>query len=104
MKEPDLVHVCPLEDVPAGEGRAFDVEGYEIAIINTGGEVYAVENRCPHQGSPLDGAEIVAESLVCPEHGWVIDLTTGEVVDHEGYSVATFPVTLDDDQVYIQLA
>jgi nitrite reductase/ring-hydroxylating ferredoxin subunit len=104
MKAPQLVRVCSVEEIPPGEARAFTVEGFEIAIFNTGDEIYAIENRCPHMGAELSEGEIVDGSVCCHNHGWIIDLETGEVADREGIVVPTFPVTLKDGQIYIQIA
>ncbi len=104
MRTPELIRVCTLAEVPAGEARAFTVEGYDIAIFNTGDEVYAIENRCPHMGAELAEGEIVAGAVCCHSHGWVIDMQTGEVRDREDAQAATFPVSVENGEIYIQLA
>ena len=104
MRELEFIHLCAEEDIPAGESRAFSVEGYDIAVFNTGEGFFALENRCPHMGAPLSEGEIVDSSVCCHDHGWIIDLDTGEVVDREGEAVATFPLTLRDGQIYVQLS
>ena len=104
MPQPDLVYVCDLEDLPAGEARAHDVEGYELAFFNTGDEVYAIDRACPHQGASLAEGEICGGSNVCcPEHGWMIDLMSGEVLERDWAHVATYPVEIVDGKVYVQL-
>jgi len=35
----------------------------------TGTDVYALEDRCTHDGEPLDGAEIDSCQIICPRHG-----------------------------------
>ena len=102
--ESDYVRVCPLEDVPAGEARGFSLEGYDIAVFNTGEEIYAIENRCPHMGAELSEGEIVDRSVCCHDHGWVINLETGEVEDRDAHGVATFPVQVRDDAIWVLLA
>jgi nitrite reductase/ring-hydroxylating ferredoxin subunit len=103
MNNLELDRVCPLVDVPAGEMRPFTVEGYSLVIINTGTDVYAMENRCPHQGAPLSEGEIVDDCVCCHEHGWLVDLDTGMVLNRDGEMAATFPVTIKDGDVYVQL-
>jgi nitrite reductase/ring-hydroxylating ferredoxin subunit len=103
MKQPDLIRVCSLAEIPEGEARAFDVEGYDIAIFNSGDGVYALENRCPHMGAPLADGEMINGAVCCHDHGWMIDLDTGEVIDRGEEAVATFPVTVEDGEVFIQL-
>ena len=102
--ESDYVRVCPLEDVPAGEARGFSLEGYDIAVFNTGEEIYAIENRCPHMGAELSEGEIVDRTVCCHDHGWTINLETGEVEDRDADGVATFPVQVRDDAIWVLLA
>lgn len=104
MKESELVQVCPLEDVPAGEARAYHVEGYDLAVFNTGDEIFVIENRCPHMGAELADGELVDRRVCCSEHGWVIDLDSGEVLDRDGVMVATFPVKVEGGAIWVQLS
>jgi len=103
MPDPDLVFVCELQDIPGGEARAFDVEGYNLAIFNTGDELYALENPCPHMGAALAEGEMIGGSVCCHEHGWMIDLLSGEALERDWAQVATYPVEVQDGKVYVQL-
>ena len=103
MSETDLVYVCELRDIPAGEARAFEVEGYELAFFNTGDEVFATDNACPHMGAPLAEGEMTDSSVCCHEHGWVVDLLSGEVLERDWASVATYPVEIREGKVFVQL-
>jgi nitrite reductase/ring-hydroxylating ferredoxin subunit len=104
MRSAELVRICSVEEIPSGEVRAFTVEGYDIAVFNTGDEFFALENRCPHMGAPLSEGEIVDNCVCCHDHGWIIDLDTGEVVDREGEMAATFPLIIRDGEIYVQLS
>lgn len=42
------------------------------------GAVAAFAARCPHEGTPLDGATLFDNSLRCPRHVFLYDLETGE--------------------------
>lgn len=103
MSQADLVFVCELRDIPAGEARAFDVEGYSLAFFNTGDEVLAIDNACPHMGAPLAEGELTEGSVCCREHGWIIDLYSGEVLKRNWAHVATYPVEVSEDKVFVQL-
>ena len=44
----------PVEQIPLGEGRVFEVEGRSIAVFRTRqGEVFATQAACPHKAGPL---------------------------------------------------
>jgi 3-phenylpropionate/trans-cinnamate dioxygenase ferredoxin subunit len=47
------VKIAEIGTVAPGTGRAFEVEGYSIAVFNLDGTLYAIDDSCPHQGSSL---------------------------------------------------
>ncbi|MED4297801.1 Rieske 2Fe-2S domain-containing protein, partial [Priestia megaterium] len=94
MGELKHVPVCSIEDLQSGQRKLVKVDGTEIAIFNLKGQLYAVRNKCPHQGvsmvyGSIDGTMLPSdphtydygrhnEILRCPLHGWGFDLKTGE--------------------------
>jgi nitrite reductase (NADH) small subunit len=75
----EWVRIAYCEDFPLREGRAVLVGDREIAIFNLGDRFLAVDNRCPHRGGPLADGIVSGSSVVCPLHGWKIDLRQGNV-------------------------
>jgi len=75
----EWIRVAYCEDIPLREGRAVLVGDREIAVFNLGDRFLAVDNRCPHRGGPLADGIVSGESVVCPLHGWKIDLQNGNV-------------------------
>ena len=51
-----FVRALNVEHLPAGESRVVTLEGHLIALFNTGGRIFAVDNRCPTWGSRLIAA------------------------------------------------
>jgi 3-phenylpropionate/trans-cinnamate dioxygenase ferredoxin subunit len=86
--------VARLDELPPGSRRIVDVAGRSIGVFNIDGRLYALRNRCPHQGSALcegpvlsflesDGpGNVVAHEdhklLQCPWHSWEFDMETGQ--------------------------
>lgn len=88
--------VGPLESIPPGEGRNFEIGGEKIAILrNRADQVFAVQANCPHKGGPLADGLVGGSMLVCPLHAWKFELTTGEALVGE-CGLKTFAVRLDD--------
>ena len=53
--------------------RALGVRllGEELVVVrDADGSVGVLPGRCPHRGTALGGAEVVAGAVVCPYHGW----------------------------------
>ena len=71
--------IAYCEDIPLREGRTVLVGDREIAVFNLGDRFLAVDNRCPHRGGPLADGIVSGDSVVCPLHGWRIDLLNGNV-------------------------
>ncbi|PPK98607.1 nitrite reductase (NADH) small subunit [Kineococcus xinjiangensis] len=73
------VRVGHLDEVPAGEGRAYVVDGEQVAVFrHRSGRVSAVQAVCPHSGGPLADGQIDEDVVVCPLHLFAWDLATGE--------------------------
>jgi nitrite reductase (NADH) small subunit len=75
----EWVRVAYCEDIPLREGREVMVGDRSIAVFNLGNRFLAVDNRCPHRGGPLADGIVTGESVVCPLHGWKIDLQNGSI-------------------------
>ena len=68
----------PIEQIPFGEGRAFGVDGKQIAIFRLRtGAVHAVSAVCPHRGGPLADGQIDGSIVLCPLHLNAFELSTG---------------------------
>jgi 3-phenylpropionate/trans-cinnamate dioxygenase ferredoxin subunit len=78
----NYIQVAKVDDVPPGSATVVDVKGVEVALINSGGQYYAIGNECTHAGGSLGEGDLVEENQIeCPLHGSVFDITTGEVVN-----------------------
>ena len=51
----------------------------QIAVFEVGDQIFATDNRCPHEGYPLrEGAVDENCVLTCNWHNWKFDLKSGE--------------------------
>ena len=72
------VRLGPLEQIPVGEGRAFGVDGQQVAIFRLrSGAVHAVSAVCPHKGGPIADGQIDGSIVLCPLHMNAFELSTG---------------------------
>ena len=76
--------VARTSEIPAGGHKVFGLEGRDIVVCHVNGEFFALLNRCPHEGAPLEGGVRRAPDLAgagiyqrdrvgrccCPWHGW----------------------------------
>lgn len=92
-----------LELDELGEGRVKPVTCGHATVCMTRyeGAYAALDNRCPHQGGPLGEGSIENGMLRCPWHGWDFHPTTGLPPGGFDDGVATYPVEIRSDGVYV---
>ena len=97
----DLTEVADLDDLRE-EGRAVTMAGGRpVALFHHEGEVYAVDNRCPHMGFPLSKGSVEDGLLTCDWHHARFELSRGDTLDIWADDVRTFPTEVRDGIVYV---
>ena len=94
--------VAKVSEVPNFGKKVVSVSGREILLVNVKGTIYAVENECPHQGSPMNAAVVKDGYITCPRHGYRFSLTDGTCAEHPECILTTFPVHLDGDDILVE--
>lgn len=95
--------VATISEVPNFGKKVVSVSGREIVLINVKGTIFAVENECPHQGSPLTAAIVKDGVISCPRHGYRFNLKDGHCDEHPEFVLATFRVQLNGDVILVDL-
>ncbi len=95
--------VAEVHGLDDGRVRAVTVDRRTLALCRVGEHFGALDNRCPHQGGPLGEGSIENGWLRCPWHGYDFDPLTGRSPEGLDDAVATFPVDVRDDGVYVKL-
>src|ERR1700754_3309023 len=107
--------VARTSDIPPGGNKVFGVDGRDIVVFHVNGEFFALLNRCPHEGAPLEKAACVArltspepgvyqrsrvgELLRCPWHGWEFDMRNGQSwFDPKRVKVRSYPVAIESGE------
>jgi nitrite reductase/ring-hydroxylating ferredoxin subunit len=76
---------------------------HTIAVFAFDRQIYAVDNRCPHMGFPLDKGSVRDGILTCHWHHARFDLASGGTFDLWADDVRNFPVKIEDGQVWLDL-
>jgi nitrite reductase (NADH) small subunit len=114
--------VCRGDDVTPDKVCLVEVDGIEVGLLRTGGDVVAFENVCPHQGGPvcdgevlspveavLDGEQRIVHErfaehhriLICPWHGYSFDVATGECITDRKIRLRRWRARERDGLIYL---
>ena len=82
----------PLSKLADGGRKVLRIAGKQIALFRRGEQIYACNNRCPHEGYPLSEGDLDGECvLTCNWHNWKFNLETGENL-YGGDRLNVYPV------------
>lgn len=97
------VPVASGGEISPGTGRTIQVGTRCIALYNDGGDYFAIDDVCPHQGASLGEGTLHAGRVICPWHSWIFELRTGRCAGVPSVSVATFPARRAGETVEVEL-
>src|SRR5260370_2686265 len=98
------VRVAAKAQLEAKGRLTVTCEGHVIALFESAGRVFAVDNRCPHMGFPLDRGTVRDCILTCHWHHARFDLESGGTFDQWADDVRAFPVKIEGGDIWIDLA
>ncbi|GAA3413456.1 Rieske (2Fe-2S) protein [Paenibacillus hodogayensis] len=112
-------YVAEADDIAEGKRIIVEVEGRSIGVYRVKGELYALHNRCPHEGAQLCKGRICGTTLPspvyeyeygrhgelvrCPWHGWEFEIKTGKSVFSDKVRTRSYKVRVDAGKVGIVL-
>src|SRR5258708_3634330 len=96
------IQTVSLADLPPGHSTRVYMGSQQVALFNIDGQLYAINNRCPHARGPLCEGNLHVEAngpaVTCPWHKADFDLRTGEVIDGPMRTpVHTYAVRVGED-------
>lgn len=96
-----------------GASQVVQLREKEVALFNVAGQLFALDNRCPHREGPLSRGQVESVAVPhlqptphgaeegegrtlavrCPLHGWLFDLKSGRCLNQPGASTVAYNVT-----------
>jgi len=106
MTSERFIRVATVDEVPPGTGKlVMGLHAKPIALFNVEGAFYAINFICPHMGGPLASGRLTGTVVACPWHGWTFDVRTGQACALPCTEpLRVFPVTVEGDEVFIDVA
>lgn len=104
------IKAAKVTDIPENGGVAVLIENSQIAIFNFSGKNtwYATENKCPHRGEQCLARGLLGDSegeakVACPFHKRTFSLETGKCLNGEEYEIKTYPVKIENEEIYVMV-
>lgn len=95
--------VCKLAEVAPDTLKQVDLaQDRKLCVINAGGEFFACQAYCPHQGIALCEGVLDGTTLTCLEHLWQWDLRSGEPMGIAEQPLNVVAVQVEGDSLYVE--
>jgi nitrite reductase (NADH) small subunit len=116
------VLICHEGEVAEGSVRVVQAGAVEIGIFHRGGQYYAYQNHCPHQGGPAcegvqmpqvvdvigDDGSYLGQTydegdihIICPWHSYEFHLSDGTHVGDKRLRLRKYDVVRRNGEVYV---
>jgi len=90
------------KDIAEGSAKLVRRGGEEIAVFKCNGQLYGIQNICPHEGGQLCNGWIEGGEVVCPLHGYKFNLKTGACSTDPKLKVKVFKLVSQGDQFTLE--
>ena len=97
--------VAKVGDIPAGEGRAYEVAGRMVAVFFVDGKYSAIYDTCPHMGASLATGYVEDGGVICPWHAWRFSVKNGTWLDNPRSTLCqeTYEVRVVGDEIQVAI-
>lgn len=104
------IKACKTTDIAEDGGGCALINGEQVAIFNFSrtGEWFATQNLCPHKqqmalSRGMIGSVGEEPKVACPFHKKTFSLKTGECLSGDDYTIATYPVKIENGEVFVSM-
>ena len=72
--------ICASSDVPKNTVKKFEVDGFNVIVLNYEDQFRVYPPLCPHMEESLDETAIIeGQTITCSKHLWEWDMLTGKM-------------------------
>ncbi len=100
----EFVPVAKVSEIPDPGKKLVEVDDRLVAVFHVGGQFYALDDVCTHDGGPLAEGQLEGYHIICPRHGARFDIRTGQALTMPATEpTAAHEVKVEDDTVLVRL-
>ena len=97
------VDVGSADSVAESQSLSAEIDGVALVVVRCGSDLYAIEDRCTHDGESLEGAEVDDCQIICPRHGAHFCVRTGEALTPPAYEpLRTYAVRIENGRILVE--
>lgn len=98
------IYIANLADIAYGQMHCREVGGETVLIANTDAGLHAIGGQCTHESASLCKGALKGNNVMCPLHGSLFDITTGEPDgDPADIPVKCYKIEIIGGDVYLLL-
>ena len=97
----EFIPVARLSDLDARGRAVVEVQGARVALLRVEGELFAIQDTCPHRGGPLSEGDLEGYVLHCPLHAWPFDVRSGLCPIIRGARIRTYAVRVVGEEIQV---
>jgi nitrite reductase/ring-hydroxylating ferredoxin subunit len=101
--ETEFVTVCRANELAPNASKVVQVGDLAIAVFNVSGQIFAINDRCPHKGASLGKGSLVDGVVTCPAHNFKVDVRTGRNPKTPALKVACYRVIVEEGIVKVRV-
>jgi nitrite reductase/ring-hydroxylating ferredoxin subunit len=102
MGADNFVKSAKESELREGSMKPVHVKGRSILLVRKGGEIFAVSNRCPHEGCSFQGGILREYVVMCPCHGWKFDVRNGEYEENKEIKLVSYRCKIQNGKIYVE--
>jgi nitrite reductase/ring-hydroxylating ferredoxin subunit len=99
----NFVFALENKELKEGKMKLVTIEGTPVLLIKQQGQIFAINNRCPHMACGLSGGILDGLVIICPCHEWRFDLATGEYEEAPGFRLTKYSWKIDLDKIWVNI-
>jgi len=90
-------------ELSEGKMKHLYINGTPVLFVKQQGQIYVLDNRCPHMGCAFSGGTLDGVLIICPCHEWRFNLKTGEYEKEDAFTLTFYEWKIKDGKIWVYL-
>ena len=104
MSDNNWILVGTADNIEVEDIIRFDHNDKTFCVYKLEDGFYATDGICTHEAGHLEDGLVMDNEIECPMHQGVFDIKTGEAISPPACDdLKTYPVKVEDNNIYIQI-